>query len=78
VNESVNQSLLGKSITLFENIKLEEKIKELQQNLASLPSSFNRPKSKSNHMSQPYQIAHQKSVESTDRYRHDFQGSGVG
>ena len=35
--ESANQSMVGKSTTLFENIKLEEKIKELQLNLASLP-----------------------------------------
>jgi hypothetical protein len=34
---SVNQSLLGKSNAGFENLKLEEKIKELQQNLSSLP-----------------------------------------
>ena len=35
--------------TSKDNSKLEEKIKELQINLASLPQSFSRPKSKSNY-----------------------------
>ena len=35
----------------FDNFKLEDKIKELQNNLACLPASFSRPKSKSTYNS---------------------------
>ncbi|CDW74552.1 UNKNOWN [Stylonychia lemnae] len=46
-----NSSSLNRS-NLFDNNKLEDKIKELQLNLANLPASFSRPKSKSYYSNQ--------------------------
>jgi hypothetical protein len=71
-------------VNCFENAKLEEKIKELQLNLASLPSSFSRPKSKSNYQGTQQQHLLSSLKEPTpgslaveaDRHQRDGSGSG--